>query len=80
MIEGIAATYRDGRRALKRAYDTPTDETIHELRKMVQAHWRHMALLSRAWPDEMSLRLEAAREVVAGARRRPRSGGACQTR
>ncbi len=63
IIEGIAATYRDGRRALKRAYDTPTDETIHELRKMVQAHWRHMALLSRAWPDEMSLRLEAAREL-----------------
>jgi hypothetical protein len=63
IVDGISRTYGDGRRALRRAYNSPTDEKVHELRKMVQAHWRHMALLSRAWPEEMSIRLEAAREL-----------------
>jgi CHAD domain-containing protein len=63
MLDGITATYGDGRRALKRTYNSPSDENVHELRKMVQAHWRHMALLSRAWPEALTIRLEAAREL-----------------
>lgn len=63
VIAGIAQTYRDGRKALKRAFATPTDESIHELRKAVQAHWRHMALLSRCWPDAFAARVIVARDL-----------------
>lgn len=63
IIDGVGATYTAGRRGLKRASKHPTDEHIHELRKAVQAHWRHMSLLSRAWPEEFATRVMAAREL-----------------
>ena len=62
-ISGIAKTYRDGVKARKAAYRAPSDETFHELRKAVQAHWRHMSLLSRSWPDAYSARIALAREL-----------------
>lgn len=60
---GLEASYRHGRKALKRAYGEPSDENFHELRKAVQWHWRQMALLSKAWPDEFDARANAAREL-----------------
>ncbi len=62
-IAGIEAHYRKGQNALKAALAQPTDDALHELRKSVQTHWRHMALLSRAWPDEFAARVTAAREL-----------------
>ena len=63
VVKGTGASYGAGRRALKRASKHPTDENIHDLRKAVQAHWRHMALLSRAWPEEFAARVAVAREL-----------------
>lgn len=62
-IAGIEAHYRKGQNALKVALAQPTDHVLHELRKSMQTHWRHMALLSRAWPDEFAARVTAAREL-----------------
>lgn len=60
---GVARSYRAGRRAMLRAYDTGDDEEFHEWRKHVQAHWRHMGLLSRAWPDLFAARMQLAKEM-----------------
>jgi CHAD domain-containing protein len=62
-IAGIEADYRKGQKALKAAYAKPCDEAMHELRKAVQTHWRQMALLSRAWPEEFAARVAASREL-----------------
>lgn len=63
LLDGVVTHYQKGRKALKVAYAEPSDESMHELRKCVQTHWRHMALLSRAWPEEFAARVAAAREL-----------------
>jgi hypothetical protein len=66
---------RDLAKGLKRAFakchaafavvqDDPTDESVHEFRKTVQRHWRHMQLLERAWPDYFRARAELASELA----------------
>jgi CHAD domain-containing protein len=60
---GLEASYRRGRHTSKYAYEEPTDENFHDLRKAVQWHWRQMSLLAKAWPDEFAVRVHAAREL-----------------
>jgi CHAD domain-containing protein len=60
---GLERSYRRARRAFKQAYAHPSDEAFHEWRKAVQQHWRHMQLLSRGWPEEMSGRAAEAKEL-----------------
>ncbi len=60
---GLEKSYRQARKATKYAYDEPTDENFHNLRKAVQWHWRQMSLLAREWPDEFAVRVSAAREL-----------------
>ncbi|HYK02330.1 MAG TPA: CHAD domain-containing protein [Thermoanaerobaculia bacterium] len=50
LAPGLQRTYRDGRRALKRA-DSP--EELHEWRKHVKTHWYHAQLLRHVWPEMM---------------------------
>ncbi len=61
--DGLEASYREGRAALRKARAEPSDETFHELRKAVQAHWRQMSLLTRSWPEVIEVRVAAAREL-----------------
>jgi CHAD domain-containing protein len=63
IMQGIEDSYRKGRKALSAAYASPSDKAFHDLRKGVQTHWRQMALLSRAWPEEFAVRVAAAREL-----------------
>lgn len=63
LVAGLVRVYRRGRKGLFTAYATGNDEDFHTLRKAVQAHWRHMALLTRLWPQMFSARVEAAREL-----------------
>ncbi|HJU32404.1 MAG TPA: CHAD domain-containing protein, partial [Hyphomicrobiaceae bacterium] len=63
LIEGLGRSYRKARQAFRNAYAEPGDEPFHALRKRVQLHWRHMALLSRAWPDVLSARAAEAKEL-----------------
>jgi CHAD domain-containing protein len=60
---GLVKSYRGCRAAFGEAYDGRSDEAFHEWRKSVQQHWRHMRLLSRAWPDYFAARVKAAREL-----------------
>lgn len=67
LLEGIVASYRGGRRAWsrmrRRAGGTIAAEDFHDWRKKVQAHWHHMRLLRRLWPDVMAGREAAAKRL-----------------
>lgn len=60
---GLEVSYRRGRRTFRAAYAEGSDESFHEWRKSVQLHWRHMALLSNAWPDYFAVRVNEARAL-----------------
>ena len=60
---GLEAGYRKARRAFHTAYVERTDESFHEWRKSTQQHWRHMALLSRAWTECIGARVAEARRL-----------------
>ncbi len=49
--EGIAATYRRGRRALRRVRARSTDERLHEWRKAVKYLWYQVQLVHDAAPS-----------------------------
>jgi CHAD domain-containing protein len=63
LIEGVGDTYRKARKAFRQAYRKPSDESFHIWRKRVQQHWRHIALLSRGWPEAMGARASEAKEL-----------------
>jgi hypothetical protein len=63
LASGMQRTYRKARRTYREAYDLAGDEAFHEWRKSVQVHWRHMQLLSRAWPDVLAARASEAKEL-----------------
>ncbi len=63
LIDGVGDTYRKARKAFRQAYRKPSDESFHIWRKRVQQHWRHMALLSRGWPEAMAARASEAKEL-----------------
>lgn len=63
LADGYAATYAEGRKALKAAYRINDDEAFHAFRKLLQHHWRHCQLLAPAWPDLMNVRIAAARDL-----------------
>jgi CYTH domain-containing protein len=48
---GVAATYRQGRSALRRVRADPTDHRVHEWRKSVKYLWYQMQLLHDAAPS-----------------------------
>lgn len=60
---GLVRNYRKGVEHRDIAYAENTDDSFHEWRKCVQTHWRHMALLSKAWPALFEVHIEAAREL-----------------
>ena len=60
---GFVRNYRKGLAARDAAYADGSDEAFHDWRKCVQALWRHLALLSRAWPALFEAHIEAAREL-----------------
>lgn len=60
---GLALGMKQARRTMAAAFDEGTSEAFHEWRKTVQRHWRHMQLLSRAWPSMFEARVELARQL-----------------
>jgi CHAD domain len=60
---GVERSYRRARRAFRDAYEHPTDEAFHDWRKTVQQHWRHMQLISHAWPEVLRGRAGEAKEL-----------------
>lgn len=60
---GIERSYRDARNDMKRSLEADVDEEFHVWRKSVQAHWRHMLLIERAWPELFAARAQLAKEI-----------------
>jgi hypothetical protein len=60
LAEGLERCYRATRKNFKIAFDKGEAEELHEWRKGVQHHWRHMQLLAPCWPSELTARAEAA--------------------
>ncbi len=64
--EGLERCYRKGRKRFGSILAEPNNEAMHEWRKSVQLHWRHMALLRSAWPEVCGDRIAAAKELSRG--------------
>ncbi len=60
--QGLARGLSDLRSALMAA-EAGHDEAVHDWRKAVQRHWRHMLLLREAWPEYFVARADEAKEV-----------------
>jgi CHAD domain-containing protein len=88
---GLEQSYRKARRTFRAAYEAGTDEAFHNWRKATQAHWRHMQLLGRGWPESIGARAAEAKElsrllgedhdfsVLIGFAQRSGSGGLART-
>ena len=50
LAAGLARTYRRGRKAMRRAYEAPAAEHLHDWRKRVKDHRYHLELLQDLWP------------------------------
>lgn len=53
LAAGFATTYRNGRRALRRAEATPTSDRLHALRKSLKHHGYQLRLLRPLWPGPL---------------------------
>ncbi|HEU0061348.1 MAG TPA: CHAD domain-containing protein [Hyphomicrobiaceae bacterium] len=60
---GLEQSYRKARRSFRQAYQAESDEAFHSWRKATQAHWRHMQLLGRGWPESLGARAAEAKEL-----------------
>ncbi|MEM7398028.1 MAG: CHAD domain-containing protein [Pseudomonadota bacterium] len=59
--KGLQLSYYRAREQFKAAFRSKDAEILHDWRKSVQRHWRHMQLLTPCWPSELGARAEAAR-------------------
>ncbi len=64
LLQSASETYRRGRHAMKKAFETGEEEHLHAWRKHVQRHWRHMRLLKAAWPAEAKARMVLVRSLA----------------
>lgn len=62
IAEGVATGMKRLSKALVAA-ENGEDEAVHDWRKAIQQHWRHMRLLEAGWPAYFEARAEQAREV-----------------
>jgi CHAD domain-containing protein len=60
---GLAECLDDCRKSFDAAFDSDDEEAIHEWRKSVQIHWRHMQLISAVWPEYCAARIAEARAI-----------------
>ncbi|HLH03555.1 MAG TPA: CHAD domain-containing protein [Bryobacteraceae bacterium] len=60
---GLKRSYRDGRRALKRAQQKRDIVSYHDLRKRVKDHWYHVRLLESIWTEVMQAHEASLKEL-----------------
>jgi CHAD domain-containing protein len=61
--EGLAASYRRGRKRLGRVHKTGDARDFHEFRKSAKEHWYHMRLLEGLWPEPIEARTGALKDL-----------------
>jgi CHAD domain-containing protein len=64
LLASARQTYAQGRAFMRDVLDSGDDERCHDWRKLVQRHWRHMALFQEAWPAEAKARMRLARDLA----------------
>jgi CHAD domain-containing protein len=64
LADGLARTYRRGRRDLRAARAEPSAEALHEWRKRVKELWYHHTLLRQLWPPVMAAVGDEAHELA----------------
>ena len=65
ITSGMARSLDTAHETFEAAFEDSQDEALHEWRKAVQIHWRHMQLVSAAWPAYCDARIEEARTISA---------------
>ncbi|SIO50739.1 CHAD domain-containing protein [Rhodovulum sp. ES.010] len=60
---GLGKTYRQARKRMEEAWQSPTGEALHEWRKRVKYHWYHARLLGGVAPQMMAPHADAADEM-----------------
>ena len=64
VLDGFTRTYARGRELHEVVFESDIDdERIHDFRKEVQQHWRHLQLLLNAWPKALRPHCTLAREL-----------------
>ncbi len=61
--DGLARSYRRGRKARKLAQDEPTAENFHEWRKRTKYHWYHLRLIEPLMPEAVKKRRKRAKAL-----------------
>ena len=62
-VAAAIATYGKCCKTLAAAERIPSEAALHDLRKCIQRHWRHMQLLRQVWQEELEVRVAAARQL-----------------
>jgi len=63
VLDGFEQGFVAARRHLALAYAAHEEEPMHEWRKRVQRHWRHLQLVERVWPEEIGARIAQAEAI-----------------
>lgn len=63
IVAGFAASYRRGRRALRRVLRDPTPENLHEWRKQSKYHRYQVRLFQDAWPELLEAQYEELKRL-----------------
>jgi CHAD domain-containing protein len=63
LVAGLRRTYRDGRRAAKKARGSGDTEALHEWRKRVKDLWHQCQVLTPLWPKRMKEMTDAAHDL-----------------
>ncbi len=66
VIDAAAIGYKSARRGLECARDHGTSDALHDWRKTVQRHARHMQLLGDLWPADLEMRSAVAKDLARG--------------
>lgn len=65
VLDGFTKTYQSGRQLHAELEESEADdERFHDLRKHVQQHWRHLQLISNAWPKVLKEQVGLAHELA----------------
>jgi CHAD domain-containing protein len=60
---GLTRSYRDGRRAMKRAIADPAAKNVHAWRKRAKDLWYQLRLVQDAWPELLGATVEQAHQL-----------------
>ncbi len=56
LFEGLRENFQKGAKRLAVAWETRSDEDLHEWRKCCKDHWYHVRLMKKVWPEEFTRR------------------------